>query len=569
MNAQTPRYRQQSREDLRSDRRPPSRGIESGIQKPARPRDGARTFFIDPRTSRPIAPRPVVKANKYIDDGTIPVAWTDSLTRPVTLTTLDTNTARLEMNLQGNNMDELYGSVSIQPRDIKSHGVHKLANGQFNQLWRVSAGKSFLSLFPAEIKTKLSDDAVVIRAPLMTTDSVSKTELAGEISNVLTAAVHGYGVLVGGMTWIRTIDYGQEEALGEGQAEVKYRLISFLERADMSVDKRLGQIYGSKRKVPGWHIFTSRQTTGFYFDSLLRCIYLYSVERCVHLDSTLRNFVDFVGNRALPIIKLIDIDDTVFRRLHCSDSAPSDAWKLIWLFNVLYVSCFLKTSLYGLRGIGGGSGAGILGSGAGYADPFHTFFYDKIREPVNAVIDIFLNNAKRDPDFELCKLFLTDSFWEGCAPNYSQRDIPIMSEAPYCGNSPAAVANSALSYAYYYFTIEPFKEIDQCYSKPCLEYFKRKQESRPDAQRLHDSHKRFNEAVVWFDTHAARVLVPMARFWFKACHSGTRTPLVILMARFVSTPFHVLERDFGRNVGRGGDHTVDELVHLREHLLKF
>ena len=74
-----------------------------------------------------------------------------------------------------------------------------------------------------------------------------------------------------------------------------------------------------------------------------------SAEGYVHLDATLRNFIDFYS-RKLPstfkghYIKVIDVDAKHFRRL-CT--RRTSEWRYLFLFNLLTVLVFLKVRLAG------------------------------------------------------------------------------------------------------------------------------------------------------------------------------------------------------------------------------
>ena len=126
----------------------------------------------------------------------------------------------------------------------------------------------------------------------------------------------------------------------EGVRVVKYKIFAFMERAKQTTSVR----YAADT------LATSSATANpAYHTALLVAVYQYSHEGFVHLDATLRNFVDLYG-KALPrsptawAVKVIDVEDKHFRRL-CPEGTAE--WRYLLLFNLMVVLVFLKVSLAG------------------------------------------------------------------------------------------------------------------------------------------------------------------------------------------------------------------------------
>jgi hypothetical protein len=98
-----------------------------------------------------------------------------------------------------------------------------------------------------------------------------------------------------------------------------------------------------------------------YLKSLRRCVWRYSANRCLPLDGKLGNFVDtfpdkMTGSRDEGRVNAIDMDGTYYRRVRRqtaeegtldNPASPNMAqgWKLVWLYNILFVSCNLRMIL--------------------------------------------------------------------------------------------------------------------------------------------------------------------------------------------------------------------------------
>ena len=186
----------------------------------------------------------------------------------------------------------------------------------------------------------MADERVVIRGPLTKSEGVTRAAMLGEMCNVAHAALRGYGLHVAFFSWVREV---KQDKRVEGLVEVHYRLLSVLERADTTVAERVKKLVSTGIIDHNPLQWTARKRE-VYFEQLLETVWAYSVDGGVHLDATLRNFVDLPAtdpSEVRPRIRVIDMDRSVFRRL-LGMTRKDCQW--LWLHNVLIVSCFLKVA---------------------------------------------------------------------------------------------------------------------------------------------------------------------------------------------------------------------------------
>ena len=259
------------------------------------------------------------------------------------------------------------------------------------------------------------DARVVFRCLRCKSEGVRRDALLAEMANVSHAALHGYGLRVAFFAWTRE-ERTPKDAREEGHTEVSYRLLTVLERASASVAQRVEKLSGTEL---GWGALRREA----YFEQLLETVWAYSADRFVHLDATLRNFVDLPNlpdqgpeEHLRPRIRVIDMDGSVFRRLAGGD-AQDYLW--LWLYNVLVVSCFLKVALDDSR-------------------EFRRVWWDKIRAAVHHVA------SRRDAPPGPGHTFVTQARWdtEACAAAL-RRAFEPGDEPPWCGDTPEAAARTA------------------------------------------------------------------------------------------------------------------------------
>lgn len=536
-----------------------------------------------------IGARARVAIDKMFENDHIMRVWTGIDGTTPTLTTLPESTAHLEATLYTNGFGALYGmpahnfhgNLGDDNNPLQSHGLQKLSHGSYNQIWCGKMNANSRRVFPDAIATLVEKQRVVIRGPLNGTTDLTRTQITGEIRNVLHAALVGYGPLVAGMTWVRTRHESTQE---EGLVIVKYRLIAFMERADESVHDRIDSIARSKhRPMTLGNVFAHRDGVEAYFGAFLQCIYAYSTERFVYLDAGLRNFVDYVRGTETPRVKVVDIDPSVFKRLSNSQTvAPptqaSAGWQLLWLHNVLVVSCLLKNKLANLTTLGS-IGGGMPGlQNCPTEGTFNLHWWSKIERAVTKILELARDPSPGDAYFELARDFITSSRWtwvgsaadnadktnRWCNENAHDRHpwlFPTVSAAPYAGPTTQATAKSALAYAYHYFIMIPLYEIDHMYTKRMM-LSKSEKAAHGECAR---------KAMLWFDTNARLLLVPSIFFFYNAVRRANASQggpmLVEIMAEFARTPLQTLQRRCLHNIPLSATHTDAQLSNFSRYIL--
>lgn len=548
-------------------------------------------FFAAPKEARSLSANLSVDMAESFDDDLLPRVWTATDGKRRALTYLDMDAPNLEALLVHGGYGFLYGcneAGQLDPAEVK---LAKLGKGGFNQLWVGKMTPSSRRVLPPEIANLVQEDKVVIRAPLQTTESHTREDVVGEMTNVLHAALHGYGPLVAGMAWVRT---WHRIGCEEGVMVVKYRPIHFMEKGGLSVWSRIKQV--EKAGVPPVkHAFSSKQGIEQYFDALLRCIHAFSVDRFVYLDATLANFVDFCGsNPALPTrIKVIDIAANVFRRVLPPETAtPSRAWQLLWLHNTLVVTCFLKRQLAGLSGLGGVSVARSPAAGMGSGQhAFEVHWWGKIRNAVaetrrllevtnGAFATVGANldtlgasiDSPDDTELERCRAFLSKTQRSKDTPAADLWEFPQVDLPPYAGTSPYALAKSSLAYFYYYLVRQPLEDIQAVYRAPALKAAELRAQPHVHPKERAKAEEAHRKGANWFDAVARRALIPTLLFFHRRLADadgpdGGSALLVDIMAEYAATPQEVLEARFLGRVATSKQHALNDLHNLLPTLL--
>ena len=530
-------------------------------------------FFADPKDAGSKTANPRVNITEAFDDDRLPRVWTDEGTRR-TQTELSVRAAELEATFQNAGFNEMYG---MKPNNnqltMTSCGLSKLASGGFNQLWTGTMTNAARRALPQEIAELMKDGKLVIRAPLASTHGSTRNVVLGEISNVLHAALYGYAPLVAGIAWIRTLSQCETE---EGLLNVRFRLVMFLERAEKSVYSRIKEIADAGGTLPLKHVFSSAISTNRYFDALLRCVFAFSSDRFVYLDATLRNFVDFASGHSYAI-KLIDIDQSVFRRLSTVGAkVPSRAWQLLWLHNTLVVSCFLKRQLAGLSGLCGlGSAvARALTGNAGDGDVvFETHWMAKIRPAMQESRALLVSSGSEsdDVDLQLARDFLFASAWPKGSTLENCWSFPDLAQPPYCGEEPEAIARSALAFVHFYFLRQQLEEIEAVFVKPAIEALRLRALPNASARERETADAAHRRGARWYDAIAKRQHVPCILYFHEKISDARKRGgvlLVDILSEFVNTPHSTLEVRYAAHARLAASYsTRAELENLAANLL--
>ena len=534
-------------------------------------RSKGQAFFADPKSTVELTAHPHFSVQKGFENDMLPRVWMDDAKKRRVVGTLSVRAPMLEAALHEGGFGWLYGSSEIPSEQaLKEIGLSKLSNGGFNQLWTGRMTAASRRVLPPEVAELVAQGLVVIRAPLGKTQSDNLQNVMDEMSNVMHAALYGYGPLVAGMAWVRTLHAAREE---QGLRHVRYRLVSFMEKGDMSVHCRIRKA-AENGFVPFKDALATPSGASHYFDALLRCVHAYSVDRFVFLDATLRNFVDFVSTSSPTRIAVIDIDSTVFRRLGgtalSSGNEPSHGWKMVWLHNTLVVSCFLKRTLSDLSGSGiGGPVHGVL------VDPFTAFWWNKVSKAVDATFHELRHGTASDACFDSsCRLFLLECFWgaeQSCKDAWT---FPNMAQPPWSGSDPIAMANAALAYMYHYFVRQPFEEIEEMYVRHALAMHEMHQKRGLSPSVIADTERAYRRACEWYDGVARRTLIAPMLYFHNAVHephqaNGDSRMLATIMIDYVQTPNSDLQARWLPQVGLARCHSRADLAMFRQHLLKF
>ena len=248
--------------------------------------------------------------------------------------------------LKASGLRAIYGREEPEKCEhvLKSAGLHKLGGGGYNSIWEMHKPVSeraehlFRNIFPEhDIAERFVAGELVLRVPHSHTPWVRFDDAVGEASNMLFTALCGFGPKVALLSYAR-VRVDDPDADEEGVKVCRYKLFAFLERGTESVDRRY-----STEVMPCASATASRS----YYNALLTCVYQFSWQGFVHLDGTLRNFVDFYSAH-LPAtidawrINTIDVERKHFRRL--CPQATTD-WRDLFLVNLLVALTYLKISL--------------------------------------------------------------------------------------------------------------------------------------------------------------------------------------------------------------------------------
>ena len=259
------------------------------------------------------------------------------------LTLLDKRAFSLQFELSACGLQALYGGGDRKSNEaaLEGAGLGMIGRGGFNAIWAVKRPSTRLAaLLPPEISKPFCAGKLILRSPHGHAEWVPRAVAVGEATNMLFTALCGFGPRVAAIACARRLE---SEALKPENCDgtaVRYRLFAFLECATQSVDRRYAAVTSPRASA-----ILSRP----YYDALLVPIYQMSHEGFVHLDATLRNFVDFYESDlptriATCAVRVIDVEPTCFRRL-CP--APTTEWRYLFLFNLLVVLVFLKVQLAG------------------------------------------------------------------------------------------------------------------------------------------------------------------------------------------------------------------------------
>lgn len=477
-----------------------------------------RCLLTSPSSKVVSRPRPSIDlwVEQAFHDSRIMRAWDASPSGERTLSTLPMEAYTLELNLLASNLSVVYGDGNEKAgtEALWASGLGKVASGGFNTIWgcRKPVPRMRAAL-PAEVWEPFAAGELVLRIPkIVEADWVPLEAAVGEASNMLFCALCGCGPRVAALSFARKL-FRDPDATEEGVCVVKYKIFALLECAKQTVDVRY-----AIDTLPSSSAVANRA----YYDALLVAVYQYSHEGFVHLDATLRNFVDFY-DKALPhapdawSVKVIDVEEKHFRRL-CPEATLE--WRDLFLFNLMIVLVFLKSSL------------------AGRWNP------DMLWKRVRAMCAHL--RAELDGKCTLPAI----AMWEGVFDPYE--GFPDMTLPPYAGATAQAVAFSGIRQLRYYLLEQPFEIATENYVNVV-------KDSRADAVRL-------RKAREWHDGIYRQSMVPTHRFFLHSlAPPGSARRFVDVAFEYLDTSHTNLQLRWLSAVPLAGTHSRSD---SREHLLR-
>lgn len=359
-------------------------------------------------------------------------------------------------------------SVSSWASAFASLNLVLEGKGTYNSVWRLrrneagtgpASATELSKFFPREVVDALKADSHVLRVP-MPDEWESFDNVKQEMVNVCEAALHQFGPRIAAM-WVGRRSHPVDRF--SGREEAQFKLFMVLERG-RDVHKRLHHLTRIKAERSIWMR---------YLKSLRRCIWRYSANRCIPLDGKLGNFVDtfpdkMTGNSDEGRVNAIDMDGTYYRRVRRQSAeegtldnpaSPNMAqgWKLVWLYNILFVSCNLRM---------------ILDS-----TTYFNLWWNDLKGPISAVmIDARLLHgtptASLDSEYMRARDFLVKCLWKG---TFKWSRIP---DDPPMEDTAEALAKTARDLVMHYFHDYPYKEAKRRLIDTAIDVRKKRHELR-------------------------------------------------------------------------------------------
>ncbi len=409
-----------------------------------------------------------------------------------------------------------------------------VGKGTYNSVWRLKRNEDgtgaasaveLSKYFPREVVDNLVNDSCVFRMP-NPGEWGSFEDVRKEMVNLCEAALFQFGPKIAAM-WVGRRSHPIDAF--SGREEPQYKLFMVIERG-YDVHKRLHYLTQTRAARPIWVR---------YLKSLRRCIWRYSANRCLPLDGKLGNFIDTFPEQltradAEGRVNAIDMDGTYYRRVPrlTAEEGTADnpvspdmaqGWKLVWLYNILFVSCNLRM---------------IIDTGT-----YFEVWWKDIEKPIAAVMhDARLLHiapmGNRDAEYLRAREFLVKCLWKG---TFRWSQIP---DDPPMGNTASELATTARDLVMHYFHDFPYKETKRRLIDPAVDVRKKRHEYR-QAQRAGASSAELNaraEALEksrvyrnqqwssWYGNAFRSQLLPMIRLFTSRLvvpgDIGTPVPLV-------------------------------------------
>ena len=337
-----------------------------------------------------------------------------------------------------------------KPPGFENLGLHFVGRGSYNSVWtrhpdepKEDARKRLQEMTVINPQTRepepvmhkqlahdLASGSTVMRIPAHD-NWCTLEEVGEEMINMTEAALRTYGPLIAAMWVVKK--HQQTAAAGE---DARFKLFTIMQKGQMDVGVRLSMA----QWLVGSQLIVEDKLARAYLGSLRLCIWNFSADCCVHTDAKLSNFIDTCGPEPLSSeskigalsVRVIDMDAGVFRRLARVASSANEnghqGWRAVWLHNILFVSCFLKSQLP--------------------EHVFMTFWWRPITVAVSHTMGLLLRDEKslrEDAEFKLASRFVYESRWaHGFHLGQSLPATPP-------GSAPEAIGRTAVLMAVYYF----------------------------------------------------------------------------------------------------------------------
>ena len=442
-------------------------------------------------------------------------AWGDDLTYP------DKMAYDLQREVDARGLRCMYGDMAdeVATDAMRRAGLKKLASGAYNKIWVADDRTApwLRAMFTKEVGNALCEGQLVLRTPKPNASWLSFDEAVGEASNMLFTALCGFGPRVALLSFATRL-FPDKDAGEEGLLVPGYRLFVVLERAQETVDKRY---------APDVLPVASTTADRLYAKALLVCVFHFSHEGYVHLDSTLRNFVDCYPHNLINhkyaewCVKTIDVDKKTFRRL-CPEASTD--WRDLFLINLLVVFTFLKQRL-----------------GARWDRERH---WASLARPVTQLMRDLVGRATLP----------AIAFWEG--PFNPDEKFPEVEPSEYVECTHKSSARFLLRQMRYYMLRQPFEQCDVRYLR-----FRLAQAASP---------QELQAAQHWYDNDYRSDTYPAHCFFRDALQprdNGKPRLFARVLYEYLNTPFAELKSKYAHALPPSNAHTVFGGTIGRERML--
>ena len=417
------------------------------------------------------------------------------------------------------------------PEPFRGLNLALVARGSYNSVWRLGRGPNGVdptppdalrTLLPANAIEGLVRDTHVLRIP-NADQWATYDEVMSEMLNVTEAALGRYGPNIAAM-WV-----GRESTPvmpGTGHTRSRFKLFAILERGT-DVNTRITSMFQEQR-----HDIWTR-----YFQSLRRCVWRYSANRCLHLDGKLANLIDSFPSTGVSLasdastIKAIDLASDFYRRIErltaeestsattATSPEMAQGWKLVWLYNILFVTCSLRIVLP--------------------VDVYHKVWWPPILKAVQSILRECVSarsHSNKDAEYLRARAFLMQCKWKG---GFLMAAVP---KRPPDGDDPNALAETAFGMVRHYFHDQWYKEAVKRLVEPARAVRLADRSNAPTSNRQALRQQR-NQSWQWYNTVFRPRALPMIRFFSDKMAYGDdqrALPMIQVMYDYASASEHDL-----------------------------